>query len=219
MASHKCPKCERSFSMAAHLVRHMNATHGTRSAAGRKSGKSAGRAAGRKGRRPGRPKGSKNKMSPGSNIISRGGGGAEGPSRILREMSTYRDELVAQRSAIEAQIAGLEGAIGMVGGNLAVPTGAIGSARGRRGRRRGGRARGMGMKKSGGSEGGRAGSLKEMIVRVLGSSGRALTPSEIAQNVVKVGYKTTASNLTKAVSNALPLINQVKKAGRGLYQA
>lgn len=41
----KCPKCDRRFSIQAHLVRHMTTTHGTGS-------KKAG--PGRRGRRPGR---------------------------------------------------------------------------------------------------------------------------------------------------------------------
>ena len=51
----KCPKCDRSFSMAGHLGRHLSATHGTKK---RKTAKKAKRrSAKRRKKRAGRPKG------------------------------------------------------------------------------------------------------------------------------------------------------------------
>ncbi|MFH0983239.1 MAG: C2H2-type zinc finger protein [Planctomycetota bacterium] len=47
MADFKCAKCSRTFSMAAHLARHMNATHGAR----RKTAGAKKRAKGKNGRR------------------------------------------------------------------------------------------------------------------------------------------------------------------------
>ncbi len=53
----KCPKCDRSFSMAGHLGRHMSASHGRKKR--KKAAKKAKRrsAKRRKKRRAGRPKG------------------------------------------------------------------------------------------------------------------------------------------------------------------
>lgn len=202
----KCQKCDRSFTMAAHLGRHVNAVHG----------------AGRKGKSM-KPSGGSSRA--GRRGAMRGGhsGGSmhavETPTKILADISEYRDVLIERRSMIDDQIQSLESAMGMMSGGLAVPDGPS-----RKGRRSGGRPRGASMggaAKSGkgkGTRAGREGSLKQFIVKVLGGTSRPLSPSEIASGVVKGGYKTTASNLTKAVSNALPQMNQVKKAGRGLYR-
>ena len=65
----------------------------------------------------------------------------------------------------------------------------------------------------------RAGSLKESILKVLRQRSRPMSPREIATAVKSSGYKTKSADLTKAVSNALPLMNMVGKAGRGLYRA
>jgi hypothetical protein len=46
-----------------------------------------------------------------------------------------------------------------------------------------------------------------------------MSPGEIASAVIKNGYQTRTSNLTKAVSNALPDIKGVRKVGRGQYRA
>ncbi|MBI1826952.1 MAG: C2H2-type zinc finger protein [Planctomycetes bacterium] len=189
----KCQKCDRSFTMAAHLGRHVNAVHG----------------AGRKG------KSKKSSSAPGRGGRSGGSMHAvEGPTKILADISEYRDVLIDRRSTIDEQIQSLENAMGMMSGGLAIPDGPS-----RKGRGKGGRPRGVAKTGKGkGSRAGREGSLKQFIVKVLGGTSKPLTPSEIAAGVVKVGYKTTASNLTKAVSNALPQMNQVKKAGRGLYR-
>jgi hypothetical protein len=66
---------------------------------------------------------------------------------------------------------------------------------------------------------GRPGSLKQMIVQVLRQRGSPHTPTQIADSVVKAGYKTSSENLVKSVSNTLPQLPEVKKVGRGLYQA
>jgi len=58
--SFKCPKCDRTFSMAAHLARHMNSVHaskGKKKAAKRKVAERRKSPKVRPGRRPGRPKG------------------------------------------------------------------------------------------------------------------------------------------------------------------
>jgi hypothetical protein len=127
------------------------------------------------------------------------GGADGGADRVISEMTAYLNQLTAQRESLDAQISGIQNAIGMMGGvQLAAPSAP------RRGRPPGG--------------GPRTGSLKSTIVKVLRQRGRAMSPKEIAVSVVKAGYKSGAKNLTKAVSNALPEMSEVKKVGRGEYR-
>jgi hypothetical protein len=102
--------------------------------------------------------------------------------------------------SLDAQIAGMDSAINILG---AAPQG---------------RATGRKLGRPTGS-GSRTGSLKDTIVRVLRQRAVALSPREIAAKVVQAGYKTSTKNLTKAISNTLPEINNVRKVGRGLYRA
>lgn len=53
--SFKCPKCSRTFGMAAHLGRHLSTMHGAASKAGRRK-KSAGKGIRRRRGRVGRPR-------------------------------------------------------------------------------------------------------------------------------------------------------------------
>jgi hypothetical protein len=115
-------------------------------------------------------------------------------------MQSYYSELTARRANLDAQIAGMENAMTVIG---AVP---MARATGRK------RGRPVGS-------GGRAGSLKDTIVRVLRQRVKALSPKEIAAGVIKIGYRTSTKNLTKAVSNTLPDMTDIRKVGRGLYQA
>jgi len=178
----RCPKCDRVFSMAAHLARHANTMHGR---VGRSKKAKAGGMRGRPGRF----------QTTAQGVEVNG----EGAIRVLREMEAYRDTLIFRRSTIEHQIAGIENAMSAMGTvTVAAPTAK------RRGRPVG--------------TGGRAGSLKDMIVKVLRQRSKPLTPQEIADGVVTAGYKTSSKNLTKAVSNALPGLKLVRKVDRGLYQ-
>ena len=208
-SSHRCARCGRTFSMAAHLARHQSAAHGM---GGRKKGRAAKGMKKRRGRPPGR------RVAARAGRISEGG---EMTSRIITEMSSYLDDLNARREAINEQIAGIENAMSMLGGGrMAVPSGpAVGRRGPGRPRGRGGRGRGRrGPGRPKGSRG-REGSLKPMIVQALRSSPGPLSPGEIADAVIKGGYQTKTSNLTKAVSNALPDIREVRKVGRGQYSA
>ena len=45
-----------------------------------------------------------------------------------------------------------------------------------------------------------------------------MSPKDIAARIVKAGYKSKAKDLTKAVSNTLPQLKQVKKVGFGKYK-
>lgn len=201
MAKFQCPKCSRSFSMAAHLGRHVKASHG----AGRK--KSSGRRAkSAKRRGPGRPPG----RPPGRRTASASSDFSA--ARVIRGMVAYRNSLVSQRDSLDAKISSIDNALlemGAPSGGGRRPAGR-GPGRPRKsGAGRPGRPRGAGF---------RAGSLKESVVKVLRQSARAMSPREIASAVKASGYKTKASDLTKAVSNALPNLKMVKRARRGFYK-
>ena len=83
----KCSKCGRKFSMAAHLARHMSASHGRKKKARRAKTK----------HRVGRPP------------------GAGSAPRALRELRAYVRKLTAHRGALDAQIAVVERALDAVG--------------------------------------------------------------------------------------------------------
>ena len=188
--SFKCPKCERSFSMAAHLARHTNTIHGARRGPKPMARRGPGRP---RKRRVGRPRGSKSHARAAT---------GDGATQLLGQMQSYYSELTARRASLEAQIAGMESAMNVMG---AVPMA-----------RAAGRKRGRPV---GSVSGARAGSLKDTIVRVLRQRSKALSPKEIAAGVMKAGYRTSTKNLTKAVSNTLPDMSGIRKVGRGLYQA
>ena len=63
----------------------------------------------------------------------------------------------------------------------------------------------------------RPGSLKSYIVRVLSEAARPLGPREIGLKVRRAGYRTKAKDLTRAVTNALPELKNVKRVGYGQY--
>jgi len=184
----KCSRCDRSFKMAAHLARHQR-SHGGGSR-GPKAGKRMKRGPGRPpGKRgPGRPAGRR-----GPSAAAFGGGAAQ----LLSQMQSYYSDLSAQRATLDSQIASIEGAISSFGGAMPAAR-AIGMRRGP-GRPKGSRRTA--------ESGARPGSLKDTIVRVLSQR----------RSVIKAGYKTKTKDLSKAVSNTLPQMNNIKRVGRGLY--
>ncbi len=208
----KCPKCDRSFSMAAHLARHANTIHA--SGRGRKRTGRPGkkRKAARLGRPPGRPAGSRRLAA------------KDGALRLLDGMRAYHGKLVVQRADLDSQIEGIEAAMGAMGGSASRMAGvrrrrkATGAKRKRAGAGRRGRPKAA---KAGrrASRGARPGPLRERIVRVLRQRSKPMSPKGIASAVKATGYKSKAKNLTKAVSNTLPKIKAVKKVGRGMYRA
>lgn len=196
--SFECPKCDRTFSMAAHLARHMNTIH--RAKAGRippkkkvaKAKTRAGRTKGTGIRQAGRPK---------QDAARSRWPLVEGSARLLSEIQTYHDELIAQRSSLDAQIDGIASTIETLG--------AVAPARPmRKGAKRDRSA----------AAGSRAGSLKDYISRVLRQRSKPMSPRNISAAVMKVGFKTKAKDITKAVSNTLPQMKNVKKVGFGMYQ-
>lgn len=57
----KCPRCDRTFSMAAHLARHKNSAHGPKKAKKKAQARKKTRR-GRKAKRAGRPRGVASRM-------------------------------------------------------------------------------------------------------------------------------------------------------------
>jgi hypothetical protein len=169
----KCTKCDRSFSMAAHLGRHTNTMHG---------------AGGARRRVLGRPP----KVRPAATY-------GVGASHLLSGMRDYHDELVGKRDQIDRELSAIDDAMTALG-SAPAPSRAP-----------------AGVRRPRGAKGHRDGSLKSFIVNVLGRQSSPATPKEIAAKVVKAGYKSRAQDLTKAVSNALPELKEIKKIGFGKY--
>lgn len=182
----KCSRCNRTFTMPAHLARHMSASHGIK-----KKGT---------GKR-GRPKGSKNRQIfvPGYSLAS-----ANGASHVLGVMQSYHAQLQERQAALAQEMMVLADAMATLGGQSASVT--VAKPAGRRGP---GRPRVRGV--------GREGSLRDMMAKVLKASGAAMSPKEIAAAVKRAGYRTKASDLTKAVSNAIPKLTGIKRKGYGRY--
>ena len=189
----KCPRCTRSFSMKAHLARHMNTIH----ASGTRRKVAGGRGRKRKLGRRGALRAGRHLLGPRVTL--------DGVSRVVTDMRTCHADLLAERANLNAQIDALETAIHTMGGTAPRKRGRPAGRRAT-GRRRGGRGRA-----------GRAGSLKNLVVQVLRQRSGPMSPNEISDAVVKAGYQSRAKDLTKAVSNVLPTINNVKKVGFGSY--
>ncbi len=131
-----------------------------------------------------------------------------GADRILAELRSFHGELAAQQEALNGQMAAVGSAIEAMGATPAPARARVGRPAGA-GPGRPGRPKGSG---------GRPGSLKDFMMRVLKQTSRPLSPKEIASNIVRAGYKTKAKDLTKAVSNALPQLKGIKKMGFGQYR-
>jgi len=59
--------------------------------------------------------------------------------------------------------------------------------------------------------------LRDFVIRVLRQSPIPMSPKKIAAAVKGAGYRTSAKDLTKAVSNVIPQVNGVKRVGFGEY--
>lgn len=202
----KCNKCDRSFSMAAHLARHQSTIHASKQNASRKaSAKTA---------RVGRPRGRRTTASRSPiRVATSSRMGDEGAVRLISEMEAYHRNLTDRRMSLENEIEAIAAAMQMMGGTSP----GVAARRGPKPKRRAvGRPRGSVGRPRGSA--GRAGSLKDYIVRVLSQRITPMKPNEIGASVKKAGFKTKAKDLTKAVSNALPQLKNVKRVGFGVYQ-
>ena len=194
----RCARCKRNFSMAAHLARHNSTIHAT-------GKKIAARPAIAK-RGPGRPRGS------GRTIVRSAAAFSEGAVRVLGEMQAYHDTLLAQRAGIDGEIGAISDAMRSLGGRTTAKS--IARTPAKRGP---GRPPGTTKAKKSKAQSFRSGTLKDYIVRVLDQNTKPLSPNDIGVRIMKAGFKTKAKNLTKAVSNTLPQLKQVKRLGFGKY--
>ena len=202
-ASYKCSKCKRKFKMPAHLARHMNTIHA--SAASRAKSKAAAKGKRRVGRPRGPAAGRPVRTTAARSIM----GGAA--SRLLSDMQVFQNDLLSQRNSLDSEIDSLARAMDALGG-------AGGSTRSMTKRKVGrpvGRPSGKGRPRGSAP---REGSLKSFIVRVLKQNSKPLSPNDIGTRVVKAGFKTKAKDITKAVSNTLPQLGNVKRIGFGKYK-
>lgn len=102
MAQFKCSKCSRTFGMAAHLARHVNALHGgKRKSAAKKSGRTKKRM-GRPARRVGRPR---------TKVNGRGAGRASRLGLSSMSLEQLSQLILAARTEARRRISELEDAI------------------------------------------------------------------------------------------------------------
>ncbi len=137
------------------------------------------------------------------------GSGKGAPAPVLRELSSFRAHLLAQRDGIDNQIATIDQILGTGGPRRAAAAHSAGPAPAARGR---GKARGRRR----GRRGPRAGSLKEYILKTLERSGKPMRVKDISSAVISAGYKSKNKTLGKSVGIALAQLG-VKRVGRGLY--
>lgn len=107
----KCPKCDRRFSMPAHLARHLGTIHK------RKAKKRVAKKRTVAKRKVGRPKGSvKKKLGrPKGRSVARRQSIGEGSARLLSGMRNYQSELIEVRDRLEAEISALSKAMNALG--------------------------------------------------------------------------------------------------------
>ena len=198
-AKFRCKRCKRSFIMAAHLARHMNAIHGLkkRKISNTKTSK-------KKAKRTIQPRvvrtvvASRAKIGP-TRVFSTAVSGSEG---IIDAMQSHHSELLAHRSSLDAQIDAFAQAMKTIGATT--PTSVTRPTGKKRGRPVG--------------SVGRPGSLKNYIVRVLRQTSKPMSRQEIGKLVKKAGFKTKSKDLTKAVGNTLPSLKKVRRVSYGKYQ-
>jgi hypothetical protein len=170
--------------MAPHLGRHLSAIHGAR-----KGKKTPKKKAARRASHAAR--GQKPRSAPRqSGTIGAGIAGA------IRELSAYRDQLVAERAHADAQIVAVDGALSALGAS----------------------AGGTQVRASGRRPSFRQGSLKDHIARVLGARRGPMSVKDITVAVRAAGYRSKNKTLDKSVGNALAAMPQAIKVARGQYR-
>lgn len=183
----RCSKCDRTFSMAAHLARHENAAHGAKPKRRAVRAKAARKRVGKRTTR---------KLTRRTRRSATGSPGSQ-PTPLLLQMQTYRNDLLAQRAEIASQIDAIDRALA-----------AMGAATRTAGRRPVGRP-------PGGTAG--PGSLKSCIAKVLRGHAGAMAVKDITAGVLSVGFQTRNKTLAKSVGIALGQMPDVRKVSRGMF--
>ena len=196
----RCKRCKRSFSMAAHLARHNNSIHGTKSkkTSNAKTSKRTAKKRAVHSKVVRAMAVSRGKLGP-MKSFSTGIAGSEG---IIEAMQAHYNELLTQRNAIDAQIDAFAIALETIGSTSPTNVSRLTSKK---------RGRPVGTV-------GRKGSLKSYIDRVFRETSKPMTLKDIGMRVKKAGFKTKSKDVTKAISNTLPGLKKVKRVGYGLYQ-
>lgn len=200
----KCPKCDRRFSMAAHVGRHLNTIHASKT--GQKSG--GKRRSGTRGEAGVAPASSRRTHGQEARATWGRGSSPASASRVpgaglVTDLRAYYDNLAVHRSTLDARIAAVDKALRSLQPVGAAP--APQAAPPKRGRPAGRRSK--------------ADSLSDFIVRALGRRSKPMSPREIAAGLKQVGYESKTKDLAHAVTKMLPKIKAVRKVGFGLYQA
>ena len=115
----KCSRCSRTFSMPAHLARHMNTTHAS----------PAARAA-RQRRGIGAVKGVRRRSS---TVMAGGDASFADSADLLNGIQAYHETLLAKRDQIDLELSALGGALSALGSTSASPARIGAPKRGRRG--------------------------------------------------------------------------------------
>lgn len=208
----KCSKCDRTFAMAAHLARHQNTTHAAKTRTKTVKKKAAKKKAAKRKvttRRVAKRKVAKKKAA--KRVVRKIARRAKRVARrtpqapvggtlpLVRQMQAYRAGLVAQRGHVDQQIGAIDKALSAMG--TAPRTRA---AKAPRGGRRGG--------------GTRAGSLKDFIARVLGTTRKPMAVKDVTARVLRSGFKSKNKTLAKSVGIALTQMPNVAKVSRGMFR-
>ncbi len=116
----RCSRCSRTFSMPAHLARHMNTTHASPAARAARQ-----RMAGRKGKAGRRPRA--------TTVLAGGDVSFTDSANLLSGIQAYHEGLLARRDQIDREVSALGNALSALGSTQASPARAVGQKRGRRG--------------------------------------------------------------------------------------
>ncbi|MCA9278172.1 MAG: hypothetical protein H6815_05190 [Phycisphaeraceae bacterium] len=165
------------------------------------------------GRKRGRPAGSKNKKTSTA-------GGLRGIStqalydelyRRSHILAERRDELLAELDMIDAEMASL-------GASSSQPTRRSATRASTKRVSTGGKRASTKKRRGGGRRKGKGGStLEDSLVAVL--TGKTMGVTEVADAVLKAGYKSDSPNFRTIVNQCLTKSDRIKKIARGQYTA
>ncbi len=190
----KCSKCGRKFTMAAHLARHMNTTHGSKAAAAKKKAAVRKKTAATKSTKR---RSAKNTLRAKHIVATPRQSAATGFGSWLTPMRAYQSNLIIQRDILDSRIQAIDQAL------VALGSGGTTKLASTIRRRRGGP---------------RTGSLKSYIERVLRGRVRPMAVKDITAEVLKAGYQSKDKTLAHSVGVSLADMQKVVKVERGMYR-